>query len=39
MPPDDIEHLVYWLKDDVRAVLVQLPKAEYQRLRTHWQLP
>jgi L,D-peptidoglycan transpeptidase YkuD (ErfK/YbiS/YcfS/YnhG family) len=39
MSSDDIEHIVQWVNGDVRPVLVQLPKAEYQRLRIHWQLP
>ncbi|MFL6439821.1 MAG: L,D-transpeptidase [Terriglobales bacterium] len=39
MSPQDIEALVHWIIGDVRAVLVQLPRPEYQRLRVHWQLP
>ncbi len=38
MSPQNIEDLVHWVKDE-RAVLVQLPRTEYQRLRVHWQLP
>lgn len=39
MPADDIEAIVRWVNDDGRAVLVQLPQSEYQRLRSHWRLP
>ena len=39
MSPDNIEQIVRWVNGDVRAVLVQLPEAEYRRLRTRWQLP
>ena len=39
MSPEDIEALVHWMNGQVRAVLVQLPEPEYERLRTHWQLP
>lgn len=38
MSPKDIEDLVHWVKDE-RAVLVQLPRHEYQRLRVLWRLP
>src|SRR5437868_167114 len=37
--PHDIEDLVRWVDGEGRAVLVQLPKREYQRFRIHWQLP
>ena len=37
--PQNIEDLVRWVNGDGRAVLVQLPEIEYQRLRFHWQLP
>jgi D-alanyl-D-alanine dipeptidase len=39
MSPQDIEDLVHWANGEVRAVLVQLPRPEYERLRAHWQLP
>jgi L,D-peptidoglycan transpeptidase YkuD (ErfK/YbiS/YcfS/YnhG family) len=39
MSPQDIEDLVHWVSGEERAVLVQLPRPEYQRLRIHWQLP
>ena len=39
MSPQNIEDLVRWVNGDGRAVLVQLPEIEYQRLRFHWQLP
>ena len=39
MSPEDIEALVHWMNGQVRAVLVQLPEPEYERLRSHWQLP
>jgi len=39
MSPKDIVDLVRWVNGDVQAVLVELPKPEYLRLRTHWELP
>ena len=39
MAADNIEEIVRWVDGEVRAVLVQLPEPEYQRLRLHWQLP
>lgn len=39
MSAENIEEVVRWADGSVRSVLVQLPKAEYQRLRSHWQLP
>jgi L,D-peptidoglycan transpeptidase YkuD (ErfK/YbiS/YcfS/YnhG family) len=39
MSAENIEEVVRWMDGKDRSVLVQLPKAEYQRLRTHWQLP
>ena len=39
MAADNIDALVNWIKDEDNAVLVQLPKAEYERLRGQWQLP
>ena len=39
MSSENIEEIVHWVKDDERAVLVQLPQREYRRLRIHWQLP
>jgi len=34
-----LRELLGWLRADARPVFVLLPKAEYQRLRTAWQLP
>jgi D-alanyl-D-alanine dipeptidase len=39
MAADDIEAVVRWVDGKDRAVLVQLPKSEYERLREHWNLP
>jgi D-alanyl-D-alanine dipeptidase len=39
MSANNIEQIVRWVNGDVRAVLVQLPEAEYRRLRIAWQLP
>jgi D-alanyl-D-alanine dipeptidase len=39
MAAENIEEIVRWVDGNVRAILVQLPKTEYQRLRSHWQLP
>jgi L,D-peptidoglycan transpeptidase YkuD (ErfK/YbiS/YcfS/YnhG family) len=34
-----LRELLGWLRADARPVFVLLPQAEYQRLRTPWQLP
>jgi D-alanyl-D-alanine dipeptidase len=39
MPADDLEAIVRWLDPARRPMLVQLPAAEYQRLRVAWSLP
>ncbi len=39
MPAENIETIVNWLTRKDHGVLVQLPEAEYQRLRSQWQLP
>jgi D-alanyl-D-alanine dipeptidase len=39
MAANDIETIVGWVDGKERAVLVQLPKTEYNRLRKHWGLP
>ena len=39
MAASDIEALVQWLTGEEAAVMVQLPKSEYQRARKRWQLP
>ena len=39
MPADDIAAIAHWLDPDARPLLVQLPSAEYARLRGRWQLP
>jgi L,D-peptidoglycan transpeptidase YkuD (ErfK/YbiS/YcfS/YnhG family) len=38
-PAADVESLVRWLDPRRRPLLVQLPAAEYARLRERWQLP
>lgn len=39
MPADDLETIVRWLDPARRPALVQLPAAEYARLRRPWSLP
>ncbi|RKS24668.1 L,D-peptidoglycan transpeptidase YkuD (ErfK/YbiS/YcfS/YnhG family) [Pseudomonas sp. WPR_5_2] len=39
MAPADIARLFSWLDPRQSPLLVQLPEAEYQRLRERWQLP
>lgn len=39
MPAENIEAIVDWLSPKDRAVLVQLPESEYQRLQKEWRLP
>jgi D-alanyl-D-alanine dipeptidase len=39
MPADDLETIVRWLDPARRPMLVQLPAAEYARLRRAWSLP
>ena len=36
---EDIRRIVAWLNPRSRPVLVQLPEAEYRRLRSRWKLP
>jgi D-alanyl-D-alanine dipeptidase len=38
-PASEVESLVRWLDPQLRPMLVQLPAAEYARLRRRWQLP
>jgi D-alanyl-D-alanine dipeptidase len=38
-PAAEVESLVRWLDPRLRPMLVQLPSAEYARLRERWQLP
>jgi L,D-peptidoglycan transpeptidase YkuD (ErfK/YbiS/YcfS/YnhG family) len=38
-PATEVESLVRWLDPRLRPMLVQLPTAEYARLRERWQLP
>jgi D-alanyl-D-alanine dipeptidase len=38
-PATEVESLVRWLDPRLHPMLVQLPVAEYARLRTRWQLP
>jgi hypothetical protein len=37
MAPDKLDELVAWAKPGAR--LVQLPRAEYERLKAKWKLP
>ncbi len=37
--PAHVEALMHWLDRDSKPALVQLPRAEYERVRTAWQLP
>lgn len=39
MSADNIDVVVDWLKDEEHALLVQLPRTEYERLRGQWRLP
>lgn len=39
MPRPEVERLVRWLDAARKPVLVQLPRAEYERLREDWGLP
>jgi D-alanyl-D-alanine dipeptidase len=39
MPAEDLEAIVRWLDPSRRPTLVQLPAAEYARLRRSWSLP
>jgi zinc D-Ala-D-Ala dipeptidase len=39
MAPDRIVTLIRWLDDGQPSALVQLPQAEYDRLRGRWKLP
>ena len=39
MPADDLERVVEWLDPARHPMLVQLPAAEYARLRRSWNLP
>ena len=39
MAAENIEQIVRWVDGNDQAVLVQLPKTGYERLRSHWQLP
>jgi D-alanyl-D-alanine dipeptidase len=39
MPADDLETVVQWLDPARQPMLVQLPAAEYTRLRRSWKLP
>jgi D-alanyl-D-alanine dipeptidase len=39
MPVENIEAIVGWISRKDRAVLVQLPEAQYQRLQKEWELP
>ena len=38
-PATEVESLVRWLDPTLRPMLVQLPAAEYARLRERWELP
>ncbi len=39
MPQSDLESLLTWLDPKRRPLLVQLPAAEYERLKNRWKLP
>lgn len=39
MPRPDVDALLHWLDPSRRPVMVQLPRAEYARLRERWRLP
>ena len=39
MPIENIEAIVNWFGPKDHALLVQLPKSEYQRLQKQWQIP
>jgi L,D-peptidoglycan transpeptidase YkuD (ErfK/YbiS/YcfS/YnhG family) len=39
MPERSIKQLVTWLDPEAKPILVQLPRAEFNRLRGPWQLP
>jgi hypothetical protein len=39
MPQADLEMLLGWLAPERKPLLVQLPVAQYQKLRHHWNLP
>jgi hypothetical protein len=39
MPQNDLETLIGWLDPDRKPLLVQLPAAQYQKLKKHWHLP
>jgi D-alanyl-D-alanine dipeptidase len=39
MPQEQVESLLGWLDPERKPLLVQLPEAEYQKLRKHWRLP
>jgi len=39
MPQEKLESLLGWLDPTRKPLLVQLPEAEYQKLRKHWRLP
>lgn len=39
MAEDGLRDVIAWLRPEARPVLVQLPRAEYARLRGAWRLP
>jgi D-alanyl-D-alanine dipeptidase len=39
MSPDTMEEMLSWLDAGKSPLLVQLPEAEYARLRAAWGLP
>lgn len=39
MPADALEALLRWIDPAAQPLLVQLPRPEYERLRSRWQLP
>jgi hypothetical protein len=39
MPQQQLESVLAWLDPERRPLLVQMPTAQYERLRKHWKLP
>ena len=39
MSENNLKKLLYWLNPKLKPVIVQLPRKQYQRLKSPWQLP
>ena len=39
MKRENIEQILAWLESDKKPLLIQLPTAEYEKLKTTWKLP